>query len=291
MAQNPEYVRDINQLKDEAIADLEELLKFAKEELFSTANFNHYIKAKTMIRYNAFSAMYQRADAVLAATKANQGNIANIIVRSMWETMVDYDFINLEKSNINLEIRLASESKQQLSTWTDVKRLRATYPKAETWKSTISDDAIDRTITRRQNELAKFAQKHPTVNLNTLTPLLGRLKAIDDHNLAKNPDFETLTQFDYRSVYSLLSSDTHSTVLGNMNNSRLEPKVSLEIRLEAPIYETVRAAHVAYKFFVKFLQHFNRAQHLRKGSDLRQFRATDKSHDKKYQELQNKYGF
>lgn len=291
MAENPDYLKNINQLKDEAIADLEELLKFAKEELFTIASFNHYIKAKTIIRYNTFSAMYQRTDAVLAATRANQGNVANIIVRSMWETMVDYDFINLETSNKNLEIRLASESKQQLSTWTDVQRLRASYPNAETWQSTISDSAITRTIARRRAELIKFNQSHPTINLSALLPLLGRLKAIDDHNLAKDPNFGTLTQFDYRSVYSLLSSDTHSTILGNMNNSRMNPKVSLEIRLDAPLYESVRAAHVAYKFFVKFLQSFNRTQKLKKGNKLRLFRATDKTHDKKYRELQDGYGF
>jgi hypothetical protein len=100
MAQNTEYIRDINQLKDEAISDLEGLLGFAKE-LLSSASFRHYIKAKTVIRYNTFSALYQRADAVLALTRANQGIAANILIRSMWETMAEYDFINLETSNIN----------------------------------------------------------------------------------------------------------------------------------------------------------------------------------------------
>jgi hypothetical protein len=291
MAENTEYVREINQLKDEASSDLEDLLNFAKEELYSSANFNHFIKAKTIIRYNAFSAMYQRADAVLALTRVNQGNIANIIVRSMWETMVDYDFINLETSNINLEIRLASESKQQLITWQDVQRLRAAHPNAETWKETISDAAITRTIARRQAELAKFAQLHPHINLNSYQSLLSRLKAIDGSNLAKNPDYPTLTQFDYRSVYSLLSSDTHSTVLGNMHNSRVEPKVKLDIALGAPLYESVRATHVAYKFFLKFLQNLNRTQRLKKGAELKAFRAIDKTHDEKYKELQDKYGF
>jgi|GEM_PF-1297434 hypothetical protein len=290
MAQNTDYIKDISQLKDEAITDLEGLLVFAKE-LVGSANFNHFIKAKTVIRYNTFSALYQRADAVLAMTRANQGNAANIIVRSMWETLAEYDFINLETSNINLEIRFASESKQQLSTWSDVQRLRSAYPNAETWKETISDAAISRTIARRQAELLRFSQSHPAINLDSYKSLLARLKVIDDSNLSKNPDHKTLTQFDYRSVYSLLSSDTHSTLLGNMNNSRLEPKVSLEIRLDAPIYETVRAAHVAYKFFLKFLQNLNRTQKLKKGAELRAYRATDKTHDKKYQELQDKYGF
>lgn len=291
MTRNTDYINDINQLKDEAVIDFEELLKFAKEKLFSSANFKHYIKAKTTIRYNTFSAMYQRADAVLALTRINQGNIANIIVRSMWETTVDYDFINLETSNLNLEIRLASESKQQLSTWTDIQRLRATYPNAETWQSTISDAAITKTIALRKSELAKFNQSHPAVKLKSYMPLLGRLKSIDDHNLIKNPNFTTLTQFDYRSVYSLLSSDTHSTLLGNMNNSTMDPRVSFKIRLEGPLYESVRAAHVAYKFFVKFLQNLNRTQKLKKGAELRAFRATDKTHDNKYKELQDKYGF
>lgn len=290
MAQDTEYTRDINQLKDQATSDLEELLKFAKE-LVSSDKFKHHIKAKTVIRYNTFSALYQRADAVLAMTRANQGNAANIIVRSMWETLAEYDFINLETSNINLEIRLATESKQQLSTWTDVQRLRSTYPNAETWQATISDSAISRTIARRQAELLKFNQSHSDINLDSYKSLLARLKKIDDSNLSKNPDYKTLTQFDYRSVYSLLSSDTHSTVLGNMNNSRLEPKVSLEIRLDAPIYETVRAAHVAYKFFLKFLRSLNRTRKLKKGTELRVYRAIDKTHDEKYKELQDKYGF
>lgn len=290
MAQNTEYIRDINQLKDDAISDLEGLLVFAKE-LLSAANFNHYIKAKTVIRYNTFSALYQRADSVLALTRVNQGITANIIIRSMWETLAEYDFINLETSNINLEIRLASESKQQLSTWTDVQRLRSTYPNAETWRATISDAAIIRTIARRQVELLKFSQSHPNIRLDSYKSLLSRLKKIDDSNLSKKSDYQTLTQFDYRSVYSLLSSDTHSTVLGNIKNSRLKPKASLEVRLDAPIYETVRAAHSAYKLLLKFLQNFNRNQKLKKGAELIALRATDKTHDKQYKELQDKYGF
>ncbi len=45
MARDMEYIRDVNQLKDDAISDLEELLVFAKK-LLTAANFNHYIKAK-----------------------------------------------------------------------------------------------------------------------------------------------------------------------------------------------------------------------------------------------------
>ncbi len=290
MSKETEYVKDLNQLKDESVDDLEKLLMFSKE-LIGSARFNHHIQAKTVIRYNTFSAMYQRADAVLALTRTNQGNVANIIVRSMWETLAEYDFINLKKSNINLEIRFATESQQQLSTWSDVQRLRSAYPNAETWKSTISDDAITRTIARRRSELARFGSKYPHINLNTYKPLLGRLKAIDESNLTKNPDFQTLTQFDYRSVYSLLSSDTHSTVLGNIHNTRIDPKVSLEIRLDAPLYETVRASHVAYKFFLRFLQNINRTQKLKKGVELKHYRATDKSHDITYKKLQDKYDF
>lgn len=290
MTKEAEYVKDLNQLKEESIDDLEKLLVFSKK-LIGSARFNHHIQAKTVIRYNTFSAMYQRADAVLALTRANQGNVANIIVRSMWEALAEYDFINLKKSNINLEIRLAAESQQQLSTWSDVQRLRSAYPNAETWKSTISDDAIAKTIKRRDSELTRFREKHPDINLNTYKRLIDRLKAIDKSNLAKNPDFQTLTQFDYRSVYSLLSSDTHSTVLGNMNNTKIDPKVSLEIRLDAPLYETVRASHVAYKFYLKLLQNINRTQKLKKGDELKNYRVTDKSHDTKYKELQDKYDF
>ncbi len=290
MADNEEYVKDINKLLDEATSDLEELLKFAKE-MVSSAYFKGYIKAKTRIRYNIFSAMYQRADAVLAMTRANQGNAANIIVRSMWETLVEYDFINLETSNKNIDIRLATESRQQLATWTDVQKLRILHPNAETWRETISDDKISRSITRRKKELTKFKQDHPSINLDSYKSLLSRLKAIDEDNLSKNPDHKTLTQFDYRSIYSLLSSDTHSTILGNMGNSRIDPKISLEIRLDAAYYESVRAAHVAYKFLLKFLQELNRRQKLKKGSELRAIRTTDKQHDKKYKVLQDKYGF
>jgi len=290
MSKESEYVKDLNQLKDESIDDLEKLLSYSKE-LIGSAKFKHFIQAKTVIRYNTFSAMYQRADAVLALTRTNQGNVANIIVRSMWETLAEYDFINLKKSNINLEIRLATESKQQLSTWTDVQRLRSAYPNAETWKSTISDDAITKTIARRKSEQTRFSQTHPDININDYKSLLGRLKAIDESNLAKNPDFQTLTQFDYRSVYSLLSSDTHSTVLGNMNNTRIDPKTSLEIRLDAPLYEAVRASHVAYKFFLKLLQNINKTQKLKRGDELKHYRTTDKSHDIKYKQLQDKYDF
>lgn len=290
MTQEEAYVRDINQLKGEAINDLEELLAFAKD-LLSSANFRHYMRAKTVVRYNTFSALYQRVDAVLALTRANQGSVANIIVRSIWETLIEYDFINLEKSNVNLRIRLASESKQQLTTWTDIQRLRTTYPNAETWQATISDNAISKTIALRQSEQQKFRQAHPNIKLGDYNRLISRLEKIDNSNLSKNPDHKTLTQFDYRSVYSLLSFDAHSTIIGNMHNSRLEPKVSLEIRLDAPRYEAVRAAHVTYKFFVKFLQVFNRNQKLKKGTELKAFRDIDKVHDKRYRELQDKYGF
>lgn len=290
MSENEEYIKDINELKDEAESNLEDLLKFAKD-MVSSAHFRGYIKAKTFIRYNTFSAMYQRADAVLAMSRASQGNTANVIVRSMWETLVEYDFINLETSNINLSIRLATESKQQLATWSDVKRLRTTYPNADTWNSTISDEAISRTLNRRKKELAKFSQDYPSINLSSYNTLLSRLKVIDDKNLSRNPDHKTLTQFDYRSVYSLLSGDTHSTVLGNLGNSRIEPKVSLEIRLDAPIHESVRAVHVAYKFLLRFLQELNRRQKLKKGSELRALRVIDKAHDKSYKKLQDKYGF
>lgn len=214
-----------------------------------------------------------------------------MVVRSLWETLAEYDFMNLEPSNIDLEVRLASESRQQLTTWKDVRRLRLAYPNAETWKATISDTAITRTVARRQAELLKFSLKHPSINLNLYQSLLSRLKMIDDSRLSKNPNFQTLTQFDYRSVYSLLSSDTHSTILGNMDNSRRDSNTSFQVRLDTPIYETVRAAHVAYKFFVKFLQDFNRNQKLKKGAELRVFRAIDKQHDKKYEELQAKYDF
>lgn len=290
MAQNTEYIRDISQLKDEAIADLGELLAFAKE-LLAAANFNHYIKAKTVIRYNTFSALYQRADAVLALAKVNQGIVGNIIIRSMWETLVEYDFINLKASNINLEIRLAAEAQQQKTNWLEIQRLRATYPNAETWQATISDADISAAIARRQAELQRFSQTHPHINLNSYKSLLSRLQEIDNSNLSRKPDFQTLTQFDYRTMYSVLSDDTHSTVLGNLNNSRLEPKVSLQVRLDAPLYETVQISHIAYKLLLKFLQNFNRSQKLNKGAELKLFRATDKAHVKKYEELQAKYGF
>jgi hypothetical protein len=290
MTLQEEYNRDINKLKDEAIIDLEALLASSKE-LLASANFRNYVKAKTVIRYNTFSALYQRAEAVLALTKINQGTAASIIIRSMWETLAEYDFINLETSNLNLQIRLISESKQQLTNWSHIQSLRAAHPNAETWKATISDAKIKSTIVRRQDEIRKFNENHPTINIKSYQSLLSRLEKIDNFNLAKNPDFESLTQFDYRTVYSLLSGDTHSTVIGNSSNSRRKPKVSLEIRLDAPIYETVRSAHVAYKLLVKFLSNFNRVQKLKKGTDIKAFRATDKKHDNMYEALQAKYDF
>lgn len=285
-----DYLTDINHLKSEAILDLEELLTFSKE-LLSHARFNRYIKSKTVFRYNTFSAMYQRADAVLTLTQSNQGNVANIIVRSMWETLAEYDFVNLSPSNLNLEIRLANESKMQLSTWSEVQSLRSKFPNANTWQETISDQAITNTILRRRNELSKFALTHPNINLDSYRSFVARLKKIDETNLSKNPNFKTLTQFDYRSFYSLLSSDTHSTVLGNMDNTRLHPKKGLDIRLDAPIYETVRAAHITYTFLLKFLQEINHKQKLKKGNELKLLNATNRFHDKKYKELQEKYDF
>ena len=290
MTKESKYVKDLNRLKGEAIADLEELLDFSKE-LIGSANFKNHIKAKTVIRYNTFSAMYQRADAVLALTRANQGNVANIIVRSMWETLAEYDFINLEKSNVNLEIRLATESKQQLSTWIDVQRLRKAHPQAETWKSIISDTDISQTIALRQAELENFSRTHPNIKLSTYKTLFDRLKAIDDSNLSKDSNYHTLTQFDYRSVYSLLSSNTHSTVVGNMHNTKIDPKTSIDIRLDAPLYETLRATYFAYKLFLRLLQNINRQQRLRMGDRIKELRAIDELHDNKFKELQDRYSF
>ena len=290
MTKESKYVKDLNRLKGEAIADLEELLDFSKE-LIGSANFKNHIKAKTVIRYNTFSAMYQRADAVLALTRANQGNVANIIVRSMWETLAEYDFINLEKSNVNLEIRLATESKQQLSTWIDVQRLRKAHPQAETWQSIISDTDISQTIALRQAELENFSRTHPNIKLSTYKTLFDRLKAIDDSNLSKDSNYHTLTQFDYRSVYSLLSSNTHSTVVGNMHNTKIDPKTSIDIRLDAPLYETLRATYFAYKLFLRLLQNINRQQRLRMGDRIKELRAIDELHDNKFKELQDRYSF
>jgi hypothetical protein len=289
MTQAEEYIRDINQLKDETISDLEGLLVFAKE-LLASDSYKRYVKAKTIVRYNTFSAIYQRADAVLALAKANQGTIANIIVRSMWETLIEYDFINLETSNLNLKIRLASESKQQLTNWSHIQKLRAAHPNAETWQTTISDTKIASTIALRQEELKKFKKQHPNVDLASYKPLIARLEKIDDFNLSRNPDYKSLTQFDYRTMYSLLSDDTHSTLIGNSGNSR-QSEDSREIRLDAPVYETVQSACVAYKLLLKFLQSFNRSQKLKKGAELKALRDTDKEHSKKYKELQGKYGF
>ena len=290
MTKESKYVKDLNRLKGEAIADLEELLDFSKE-LIGSANFKNHIKAKTVIRHNTFSAMYQRADAVLALTRANQGNVANIIVRSMWETLAEYDFINLEKSNVNLEIRLATESKQQLSTWIDVQRLRKAHPQAETWQSIISDTDISQTIALRQAELENFSRTHPNIKLSTYKTLFDRLRAIDDSNLSKDSNYHTLTQFDYRSVYSLLSSNTHSTVVGNMHNTKIDPKTSIDIRLDAPLYETLRATYFAYKLFLRLLQNINRQQRLRMGDRIKELRAIDELHDNKFKELQDRYSF
>lgn len=285
-----EYEQDIEHLNKNAVSDLERLLEFA-HEILAAATFKKYLKAKTVFRYNTFSALYKRTDAILALGRANQGDSANIIVRSMWETLVEYDFVNLTTSNINLKIRLASESKQQLTAWSEVKRLRIAHPKAETWKKTISDEAIERVINRRESELLDFNQSHPNIKLGTYQTLLSRLKEIDSSNLSKNPEYKTLTQFDYRSIYSLLSFDTHSTVVGNMNNTRLKPKESLEIRLDTPPHEALRAMHVAYKFFLGFLRDFNQRQKLNKGVDLKTYRDIDNLHSEQYAKMQQKYGF
>ncbi|XMB33707.1 DUF5677 domain-containing protein [Candidatus Saccharibacteria bacterium oral taxon 955] len=290
MTQSQGYLEDINQLKASTILNLENLLAFSQQIIEST-RFKHYMKAKSLIRYNTFSALYQRADSVLALTRINQGNAANVIVRSMWETLIEYDFINLLPSNTNLEIRLASESKQQLTILTDIQEIRAKYPYAETWQNEISDEAISKSIERRRSELLKFNRKYPNVNLKKYSTLHARLKEVDASVLAKNPRHRDLAQFDYRGFYSLLSMDAHSTVIGNAHNSRMHKNSRLEIRLEAPLYESVRTAQLAYTLFLKFLIEINKRQKLHAGRKLKEFKTIDKKHVADYAGLQKKYRF
>lgn len=285
-----EYLKEVTQLKEEAISDLEELLAFAKK-LGSSATFKNYVRAKTIVRHNTFSALYQRADGVVALAKVNQGSAASILLRSMWETLAEYDFINLVPSNLNLEIRLISESKQQLANWTHIQQMRAAHPNAETWQAIISDSKISSTIALRQTELQEFSQKYPSINLPSYQALLSRLAFIDNARLAKNPNLKTLTQFDYRTVYSLLSGDTHSTVIGNAGNSRSQAKISREIRLDAPHHDTLLATHVAYTLLLKFLQNFNQLEKLKQGAELADRRAINRRHEKEYEDLQKKYKF
>jgi len=290
MSKTDDYVSDINKLKDEAVSDLEKLLKFSAN-IVSTPRVRKYAKTKSVFRYNTFSALYQRADAVAALTKINQGASSAILIRSMWETLAEYDFVNLEASNLNLQIRLASQSKQQLTNWSHVQKLRAAHPKAETWKRIISDAKIASTIKLRQTELKNFNEEHPSVKLDAYQSLLSRLEAIDTSRLKKNPNIRTLNQFDYRTVYSLLSDDTHSTVIGNAGNSRRHSDKSFEIRLDAPLYEGVRSAHVAYQLMLRFLSNFNTTQRLGRGDEIKSFRKIQKSHEEEYKSLQKKYGF
>lgn len=289
-ANDSEYLKDINELKQRVIDDLEDLLEFSTV-LAGRDRIGRNLSIKTAVTYNIFSALHQRALSVIKLAEANQGTVANIVVRSMLETIADYEYMYLERSNKNIQVRLAHESNQQLTNWRSVKELRRNYPQANTWQNIISDDDIERTIQLRQSEVDKTKSDYPDVDLRQSSRLLSRLKEIDDYNVAKNSNHKDLWQFNYRTIYSILSSDTHSTLVGNMGNSRWHRGESLEIRLDSPPYEAVRALTEAFRLMLAVLQELNKRKRLNSGGDLAQFRKRGNSHSEEYHKLQSKYDF
>lgn len=284
---NEEFLELTATATEDAQKDLEELLEFSKL-LIGKARLEPRPRAKTIMKFNTYSAMYQRAASVLELSKIEQGTVANIIVRSMWETLVTYDFINLARGNTNAEILLALESQQLQKNSAQLKELRLNYPGKNTWQETLTDEKLDKHIKLRQTELDRFKNKHPRIRLGTYASLLGRLKVIDDANISRNSNHNSLTQVDYRTAYSVQSGDVHSTILGNSENTRLVTDTGAEIRLDSPKMDTLRSTQVAFSLMLEFVKSLNRSLRLKSSEEIKKFNVMQKNHSVQFTNIESK---
>lgn len=282
-----EFLKLTYEATAEAQEDLRELLEFSKT-ILNRPLLKDRPKAKTIMRLNTYSAMYQRAISVLELSKIEQGNVANIIIRSMWETLVTYDFINLNRGNVNADILLALESQQLMKNSKHIKQLREQYPDKNTWQTTLTDEKLDKHIKKRQNEINRFNKKYPTLKLGSYSNLINRLKVLDETLHSRDVKYDTITQFDYRTVYSVLSDDVHSTMIGNMGNTRLISGQGGQIRLDSPKMETLRSTQVAFTLFLNLVKSLNSNFRLNVGRDLRRFRSMSKTHDRNYSNIESR---
>jgi len=198
---------------------LGELLKYSKE-VIGSMRLKKYVKQKTVYRMNIYSAIYQRVQSFLFLIEKKQANTASILVRSTWEMLVAHDYVGMHKGNYYLEILRAIEMKSVNKQWKAIKKLREKYPDSETWRKQWSDELVDERIAWSDTRMKSFNNRNPKVNLGKHDRLLNRLESLDDYNLMKNPKYSGLTQMDYRTVYSVLSEDVHSTIYGTKDNSR-----------------------------------------------------------------------
>jgi hypothetical protein len=266
------------------INELKDLLSYSKE-VVGMLRIVRYLKQKTIYRMNIYSGIYQRTEGIIALVENKQTNGANILLRSTWELLAAHDFVGMHRGNLYLEILSALEGKSVKKQWTGIKNLRHKYPSSNTWQDRWSDELIEERINWGDAKLQRFRTKYPTINLNKYESLLGRLEAVDDYNIAKNPNHKFLSQMDYRTVYSLLSEDVHSTIYGTSKNTHLTNH-GIDVRLDKFDLDSLRALVTAYGMLLSFTNFITRHYKLSQASRIRELRNIEKRHTEIYQSFE-----
>jgi len=276
-----EYNReDLENAIEQAKDDLTVLLEYTKD-MVGLLRIRSYVKQKTVYRMNVYSAIYQRVHAIISLVDAKQTNAANIQLRSIWEMLAAHWFVNMHAGNLYLEILQALEYRTKKKQWSAIKSLRNKYPNSNTWQDRWSDQVVDERVEWARVRLERFGLKHPGINLERYASLLSRLESLDDFNIANNPNYKFLAQMDYRTFYSLLSDDVHSTIYGTIENSRFTP-TGLQIRLDKYDLDTLRCLTTAYSMLLDYASFISSHYKLMQAKEIRDFRKTEKNHHKLY---------
>jgi len=207
----------------------------------------------------------------------------------MWELLANHDFMAIDRGNFHIELLRALEASQQEKNWTGIQQLRAQYPLAETWRATLSDSTISAKIALYRSSKAKFEAKNANTQLNQFRTLYQRLKVVDDHLVGINPNHKAINQFDYRTVYSLLSDDVHATIYGTINNTRISSSGSIYVRLDEGGLKGLRNLSTGYLIMYNFLRAMNHTFRLGQANGLKQFKTKLPEHDKLYSDLEARH--
>jgi len=278
------YLTELEEAIGQIVADEKVLLEESKN-IIGLMRINGYIKQKTVFRMDIYSAMYQRIAGIISLTESKQTNAANIMLRSIWELLATHSFVGMHTGNKYLEILKAIDAQGTKKQWRAIQTLRANYPNSNTWEEQWSDQVIQDRIDWAERRLASFRLKNPNVNINSYERILDRLKAIDDYNLNKYPNYKNLLQMDYRTVYSLLSDDVHSSLYGLTENSRLT-QTGLQVRLDKFDLDTLRNITTSYNMLLDFTAFLSRHYRLGQGSAIKIFRDTEKQHHQVYKSFE-----
>lgn len=282
-AEYQSYQSDLEESINKTIEDTEELLEYSKQ-LIARLQIRSYVKQKTVYRLNVFSAVYQRAQGIIVLSRARQTNDIAILLRSMWEHIADHRFVGMDRGNKYLEILKGVEYLSDLKQWRSIKRLREDYPDSETWRIQWSDKTIEDRIAESQSRLDQFNLNHPNANLEHYSRLLNRMKNLDDYNIVKYPKYRLLNQMEYRTIYSLMSQDVHSSIYGTIENSRFI-ETGMQIRLDKFDLDTLRYLTTMYNMYLDFISFIAVHYRLNDYERIRLFKSTAKNHHTEYIDL------